>query len=118
LENNLDRNNSAAVIAVAKHLELSTDKFHWSSEIGVDEQHSEMLISLTRAVGADAYMCGGGAEGYQEDALFAVAGIELVYQDFKHPAYNQYSVTDSVPGSSIIDAFMNCGLSNGRVCQA
>jgi len=57
-------------------------------------------------------MCGSGTEGEREDAQFAVAGIELVYQDCKHPTYNQHSVADSVPGLSIIDAFMNYGFSN------
>lgn len=57
-------------------------------------------------------MCGSGMEGEREDAQFTVAGIELVYQDCKHPTYNQHSVADSVPGLSIIDAFMNYGFSN------
>lgn len=108
-ENNLALYNGTAVMAIASQLGLPTEKFRWSSEIGADEQSSEMLISLTRAVRCDAYMCGGGALGYQEDALFAEAGIELIYQDFKHPVYEQIAGRDFIAGLSIIDAAMNLG---------
>lgn len=113
-ENNLARYNGAAVMDIAKRLGLSGEKFRWSSEMSVDKQASEMLISLTRAVGGDAYMCGGGAVGYQEDALFAAAGIDLTYQNFQHPVYEQLAGQDFVAGMSIIDAFMYCGLSGVR----
>lgn len=109
-ESNLARYNGAAVMAIAESLGLPKERFRWSSEMGVDTQASEMLISLTRAVGGNAYMCGGGAEGYQQDELFAEAGIELVYQNFKHPRYKQIEGRDFVAGLSIIDAFMHCGL--------
>lgn len=110
-ENNLARYNGAAVTTIAKRLGLPSEKFCWSSDIGADEQSNEMLISLTRAVGGDAYMCGGGAEGYQEDALFAAVNIGLIYQDFKHPVYTQIVRKNFTAGLSIIDAFMYCGLS-------
>lgn len=110
-ENNLARYNGAVVIAISRHLGLPSKKFRWSSEMGVGEQASEMLISLTRVAACDTYMCGGGAEGYQQDALFSAAGIGLVYQDFKHPVYEQLAGRDFIAGLSIIDAFMYCGLS-------
>ena len=113
-ENNIARYNGAAVMAIAKYLELPTEKFRWSSKMGVYNQASEMLISLTRAAGGGAYMCGGGAEGYQEDALFAAAEIKLTYQNFKHPIYKQLAGQDFIAGLSIIDAFMYCGLSGVR----
>jgi hypothetical protein len=113
-ENNLSRYNSSAVIAIAHRLELPSEKFRWSSEIEVNGQSNELLISLTRAVGGNAYMCGGGATEYQDEGIFAAAGIRLVHQDFKHPVYEQHSRRDFVPGLSIIDAFMCCGFSEVR----
>jgi hypothetical protein len=108
-ENNLARYNGAAVRAIANRLGLPSEKFHWSSEMGVDKRANEMLISLTRAVDGGAYMCGGGAEGYQEDATFAAAGVGLIYQDFQHPVYPQIGAKEFVSGLSIIDALMNHG---------
>lgn len=70
---------------------------------------TELLIRLIRAAGGSAYLCGGGAGGYQEDALFAAAGIKLVYQNFKHPIYEQKGRAGFIPGLSILDALFNCG---------
>lgn len=113
-ENNLARYNGAAVMDIAKQLGLPSEKFRWSTEIGADAQSSEMLISLTRAVGGDVYMCGGGADGYQEDALFAAVGIKLTYQNFRHPIYPQVGMKEFFPGLSIIDALMNIGANEVR----
>jgi len=113
-ENNLACYNVTAVTAIAKCLGLPTEKIHWSSEMVVDKQASEMLISLTRAVGCDAYMCGGGAEGYQKDTAFTAAGVGLIYQKFQHPVYPQVGKKKFVPGLSIIDALMNIGVDEVR----
>lgn len=56
-------------------------------------------------------MCGGGAEGYQEDAAFSSAGVGLIYQSFHHPIYPQVGTKEFVAGLSIIDAAMNLGWS-------
>lgn len=113
-ENNLARYNSAAIMAIAQRLGLPTNKFRWSSTMGVDQQASEMLISLTREVGGNTYMCGGGAEGYQQDTAFSAAGVELVYQNFRHPVYPQSRAKELVAGLSIIDALMNIGVDGVR----
>jgi hypothetical protein len=114
-ENNLSRYNSRAVTAIANRLGLPTEKFRWSSEFGINEQSNEMLISLTRLVGGNSYMCGGGATGYQEDDLFTAQGIKLIYQNFQHPIYEQFGKRDFVAGLSIIDIFMFHGLAKTKL---
>jgi WbqC-like protein len=113
-ENNLARYNAAAVIGIASFLGQANEKFHWSSKMPVDGQGSDMLISLTRATAGDAYLCGGGATGYQDDASFAAAGIHLAYQDFQHPVYPQVGARTFVTGLSVIDALMNVGIEEVR----
>ena len=108
-ESKLARYNGAAVTAIVEYLGLATKKILWSSEIRVDGQSNDMLIALTRAVDGDAYLCGGGAAGYQEDAAFASSGVGLVYQNFQHPVYPQVGTKDYVLGLSVIDALMNIG---------
>jgi hypothetical protein len=54
-------------------------------------------------------MCGGGADGYQDDAVFASAGIQLKRQDFQHPKYPQHNPPVFQAGLSIIDAVANIG---------
>ncbi len=71
---------------------------------------TELLISMTKAVDGTAYLCGGGAAGYQNDSLFDEAGVELIYQNFRHPLYPQHKVNKFMAGLSIVDVMMNTGL--------
>lgn len=113
-ENNISLYNAAAIIAIAGHLGIPAQKFQLSSALGVDGQATEMLIALTRKVGGRAYMCGSGAQGYQQDAAFADAGIGLIYQSFQHPVYPQIGTGGFVPGLSIIDSLMHVGVNGVR----
>jgi hypothetical protein len=100
--------NLAIIRALAADLKLDTEKLVLSSELGVQGNATDRLVSLVKAVGGGAYLAGGGASGYQRDELFAEAGIELVPQRFKHPRYPQ-PVDPAVEGLSVVDALMNCG---------
>jgi hypothetical protein len=108
-ENNLSRYNTTAVTAIAERVGISTARCRWSSHLGVDQHSNELLVAITRAVGGDTYMCGGGASGYHDDAAFAAGHVDLVAQNFQHPGYPQAAVTDFVSGLSVIDALMNGG---------
>jgi hypothetical protein len=70
---------------------------------------TDLLIAITKAVGATAYLCGGGAGGYQLDAAFAEHGVTLIYQQFTHPVYPQSRGRDFQPGLSIVDALFEIG---------
>ena len=103
--------NRHAIESIAKSIDINTDKIIAASDLLSEGSSNELLIALTRDVGGNAYMCGGGAEGYQQAELFAAAGIELRYQEFHHPLYPQQGVSGAfVPGLSIIDALMNVGI--------
>lgn len=54
-------------------------------------------------------MCGGGADGYQDENIFTAAGIDLIHQNFQHPVYSQKACNEFVNGLSIVDALMNVG---------
>ena len=60
-------------------------------------------------VGGNVYLCGGGAVGYQKDEVFESSGINLLYQNFLHPAYPQFTSNEFVSGLSVVDALMNLG---------
>ena len=64
---------------------------------------------MVKAAGGTAYLCGGGSDGYLEEEKFSQASIELMYQNFKHPIYEQENRDDFVSGLSIIDALLNRG---------
>lgn len=94
---------------LARALGLDAGKMVLGSELECAGSGTELLVSMTRAAGCDTYMCGGGAGGYQQDALFERAGLGLVYQDFAHPQYPQAGGGAFVAGLSVLDAMMNLG---------
>jgi WbqC-like protein family len=101
--------NIRGIQAITKALHIDSTKLVMASSINVDGKATALLVSMVRAVGGDAYLAGGGATGYQDDAMFSEAGLELRFQDFQHPVYAQFNSTEFVPGLSIVDALMNCG---------
>lgn len=81
-----------------------------SSGLAVEGARSELMLNLCRATGADALLVGmGGSRAYLDRDAFAEAGIELVYQEFKHPDYAQCGTGTPVHGLSAIDFLFNCG---------
>ena len=108
-EVNIAEYNIQAVTAIVHRLGLDTDKLKCSSVIPHEGSSNELLCSLTQLAGGDTYMSGGGAEGYQDEAVFTERGIALSYQNFDHPIYPQRGQKDFVAGLSIIDAAMNLG---------
>ena len=108
-ESNLARYNMTVIRAIADRIELRHDHCVTSSFLNGQGLANELLIDLIRKVDGDCYMCGGGASAYQEDELFAAAGLELRYQHFAHPEYAQKGHQQFAPGLSIVDALMNLG---------
>lgn len=106
--------NVNAILGICKLLRLPTSKLRVSSDLNVKETATERLVALSKTVGANTYMCGGGADGYQQDPQFEAAGLRLEYQNFKHPVYAQHRGGVFVPGLSIIDSLMNCGVHGVR----
>jgi hypothetical protein len=106
--------NINCIRSISTLLNLGSTKIVLSSELGALGASTELLINLAKSVGADTYMCGGGASGYQENELFVNAGIKLKFQNFTPPVYNQGSAGEFLPGLSIIDALLHCGVEGTR----
>jgi hypothetical protein len=113
-EENITNYNMNAIVEIAQWLGIPIDKIHRSSCLSHEGSSTRMLISLTQALGANEYVCGSGADAYQNDELFREAGIQLIKRVYQHPIYKQHNANVFVPGASIVDAFMNCGIENVR----
>ncbi len=94
---------------VRKKLHINTHTVR-SSHYEWCSKSTDLLIEILRRFDGTAYLCGGGASAYQEDEKFESAGLGLIYQNFSHPNYQQFSTERFIPGLSIIDPLMNCGL--------
>jgi hypothetical protein len=106
--------NLTVVRALTTRLGLDPGKLIVGSTLGVEGAGTDLLVNAVQAVGGSGYLCGGGAQGYQDDERFGRAGIGLVQQVFRHPVYPQLGAGEFVPGLSIIDAMMNCGFVGTR----
>jgi hypothetical protein len=80
----------------------------YSSELSVSGSKSELVLNLCKQVGARTYLSGALGRGYLDEGSFAQAGIEVRYQEYRHPSYPQ-----AFPGfeayMGIIDLLANCG---------
>jgi hypothetical protein len=112
--NNISTYNYHNILSISKSLGVDERKFVLSSNLNVTGKATQLLVNITKAVGGDAYMCGGGADGYQQDDLFEKEGIQLIYQHFDHPEYQQVKAISFIPGLSIIDALMNSGINGTK----
>jgi hypothetical protein len=104
----LSKRNMQFIESVMQILSITTPTIR-SSSLGVTTKSNQLLIDLLAKVGADTYLCGGGAQGYQQDDLFKENGIRLEYNLFQHPVYAQRKATPFVPGLSILDALFYAG---------
>ncbi len=108
-ESNIAEYNIEVILAIVDRLRLDTDKLKRSSSLPHKGSSNELLCSLTQLVDGDNYMCGGGADGYQDETIFSESGVILCYQNFTHPVYPQRGQKGFMAGLSIIDAAMNLG---------
>lgn len=113
-EDNVAEYNIHAIKTLADAIGLTVNSVVRSSDFPVDSLATQRLIDLTKRVGGQRYLCGGGATGYQQDEAFEKSSIQLVYQGFSHPHYPQFGHKDFVAGLSIVDALMNVGFEGVR----
>ena len=113
-DNNMASYNIHLILSIAQAIGVEREKFVLSSSFPSDLSSNDLLVHLTRACGGIIYMCGGGADSYQDEDVFKKSGITLRPQNFTHPVYPQRGVDDFIPGMSIIDALMNVGFGGVR----
>lgn len=69
---------------------------------------SEMIAGIVATAGGTRYLSGTGARDYHDQDPFDRRGIEVIWQEFKHPVYPQ-RFDGFIPYLSVIDALFNCG---------
>jgi hypothetical protein len=79
-----------------------------SSEIQVQGARTERLLNLCLHFGANRYLTGDTARTYLDVEAFAQHGIEVQWQDYRHPTYKQQH-GDFIPYLSALDLLLNCG---------
>lgn len=102
--------NLAAIKLLATLLRIDT-KMILSSDVDVAGEKSELVLNICKHVGASAYYSGVMGKTYLRRDAFEQAGIELMFQDFQHPIYQQLFMKQQgfVPNLSVVDLLLNCG---------
>ena len=79
------------------------------SELAVSGDKSQLLINILKKVGSNKYMSGEGAKNFIDLKLFRNNNIEIIFNNFKHPVYEQIN-GDFVKDLSLLDIILNCGI--------
>lgn len=100
--------NIQVVKSLVEALGIDTQVFVASDLEGFPEDPDERLIAITRYFEADTYLAGNGGSQYMDLSKYEKQGIELVFQDYKHPVYRQpYGAFE--PYMSVVDLILNHG---------
>ena len=87
----------------------------FASDLDAQGKNNELVVDIVQKVGAKRYLSGAGAEDYFDPAVYEKAGIEVIWQDFKHPEYpQQYPELGFIPYLSSLDLLFNCGIEQSR----
>lgn len=69
---------------------------------------SEDLVRICEALGAETYLSGAGGKMYLDLTPFKKKGIEVRFEDYQHPVYEQ-NYPGFLPNMAAIDALFNIG---------
>jgi WbqC-like protein family len=82
----------------------------YASTLAATGHKSELLINLSKAVGANAYLSGPGGRDYMDLSAFDAANVEVIWQEFQPPCYAQlFPDAGFLPNLSIVDVLFCCG---------
>jgi len=96
---------------ILKQLDIRTP-IHFESALDIKNTKTDRIIEICRKLKADTYLSGIGGKDYLEEGKFSQAGLKLIYQDFRHPVYQQQFMEnekDFLPYMSILDLLFNEG---------
>jgi len=100
--------NGEVVRRLATILGIDTP-IYVASDLGEFPQDpDERLVAIAKHFDAGTYLAGMGGRGYMNLDIYDKDGIEVIFQDFKHPVYTQL-FGDFEPFMSVIDLIFNHG---------
>ena len=77
-----------------------------SSDLNIDSKKSDLILDLCIELNASKYISGEMGKNYLEEGSFKKCKIEVEYQNYSHPVYNQLH-GDFLPNMCIVDFWMN-----------
>lgn len=99
--------NLAVIEFFMEKLEIKRD-ICLASSLETKHTDSQLILEICRKMNTSQYLSGRDGRNYLDEKSFIASGIEIIYQDFKHPAYSQFH-GHFMPNMSIIDLYFNHG---------
>jgi hypothetical protein len=85
----LSKVNMASVILLKDLLGIQSETVIASEMAGVRDEPSQRLVDICVQLGADTYLAGTDGIKYMDVDMFRDAGINVTFQEFRHPVYKQ-----------------------------
>jgi len=98
-----------------KELQIKT-KTLFSSELGISEKGSDRILAICKKLGADVYLSGTLGGNYLNLKNFEENDIQVQFQNFQHPVYEQY-YKPFLPNMAAIDIIFNEGENASKILQ-
>lgn len=106
------------ILTCIRLLSIQT-KIVLASTLNIKSTGTQKIIDLCRAVNAEAYLTDIHPKTNNDLLLLKKWGIQTIYQDYKHPIYNQLNQNKKNPGFvshlSIIDLLFNHGPESSNI---
>lgn len=99
--------NSRFIEYFCKILEINT-KIVFSSDLHINSTRSQRLLDISQKLNAKKYRSGSKGKNYLDEDIFLKNNIEIEYEKFTHPQYNQIN-GEFLENMSIIDLLFNEG---------
>ncbi len=96
------------IMRLSECLGMSHKNIVLSSTLNVKGDRIEKLINICKIFKADIFYEGAAGKNYIPDTAFAMNGINVDFQDYKHPVYHQL-YGEFAPYLSVIDLLFNHG---------
>ncbi|MBT4731924.1 WbqC family protein [Candidatus Woesearchaeota archaeon] len=88
-----------------QELDINT-KIVKSSDLNINSKKSNLNLDICKYFDADEYISGALGREYLDEGSFKEEGVNIKYQDYQHPVYQQL-YGDFLPKMGIIDFWMN-----------
>jgi hypothetical protein len=96
------------IFKLAEVIGIDTGKVTRSSTLSVMGDRIERLINICKKFNADTFYEGTSGKNYIEEEAFSKEGIRVIFQDYRHPIYDQL-YGNFIPYLSVIDLLFNQG---------
>ena len=107
--------NMEIIKLLMKELQIKT-KTIFSSELEISEKGSDRILGICKKLGADVYLSGMLGSNYLNLKNFEENGIQVQFQNFQHPVYEQY-YKPFLPNMASIDLIFNEGKKASKILQ-